>query len=144
MVGEGMQFRRTAEVELLRAVPVFSRCTREELEALAAEADELNVDSGTTLIRQGEHRRAFLVLVEGSAEVWKNGRRINQLGKGDFLGEISLFSGAAPTATVTTTSRTRLLMLTSSAFNRAVEQMPSARETILGTLSERLQTDARS
>jgi NTE family protein len=144
MVGERMQVRRTAEVELLRAVPVFSGCTNEELEVLAAEADELIVESGTTLIRQGEPGREFLVLVDGSAEVWKNGRRINQIGVGDFLGEISLFSGAAATATVTTTSRTQLLVLTNSAFHRAVKQMASAREAILGALSQRLQADAHA
>ena len=138
-----MRIQRTAEVELLRGLPVFSGCTHEELQALAAEADELIVEGGTTLISQGEHGREFLVLVEGSAEVKKNGRTINQLGRGDFLGEISLFSGAAPTATVTTTSRSRLLVLNESAFNRAITQMPSARTNILGALSERLQADAR-
>jgi CRP-like cAMP-binding protein len=141
MVGEGMPFRKPVDVELLRALPVFSACTHDELEALATEADELIVESGTTLIRQGEHGCEFLVLVEGSADVWKNGRRINQLAGGDFLGEISLFSGAAPTATVTTTSRTRLLALTAEAFNRAIKQVPSARENILGVLSERLHAD---
>jgi CRP/FNR family transcriptional regulator, cyclic AMP receptor protein len=143
MVSAGMRGRIAAEIELLRTVPAFSWCSREELDALAAEADEVSVDEGTTLIRQGERGHELIVLVDGSADVWKNGCRINRLAGGDFVGEISLFAEAAPTATVTTTSRSRLLLLSERGFKRAVEQVPSVRASVLHAVSERLQADAR-
>jgi CRP-like cAMP-binding protein len=143
MVVAQMRGRKAAEIELLRTAPVFSWCSREELDVLAAEADEVSVDEGTTLIRQGEPGHELIVLVDGSAEVRKNGRRISRLFGGDFVGEISLFTDAAPTATVTTTSRSRLLLLSERGFRRAVEQMPSVRASILQAVSERLQADTR-
>jgi len=33
-----------------------------------------------------------VIIVDGTADVTKNGQRINQLGPGDFLGEIALIS----------------------------------------------------
>ena len=137
-----MRLRKNAKVELLKAVPLFSHCTKKELEAVAAETDELGVADGTTLTRQGEHGREFVVIVDGSADVHSNGRRINRLGAGDFLGEIALISGAPRTATVTTTSASVLLVLTDRAFWRVVKRVPSVQGSIMRALSERLQADA--
>jgi CRP/FNR family transcriptional regulator, cyclic AMP receptor protein len=53
---------------------------------------------GRNLTRQGESGREFVVIVEGSADVVKDGRKINSLGAGDFLGEISLILDAPRTA----------------------------------------------
>jgi CRP-like cAMP-binding protein len=137
-----MRLRRNAKIELLRSVPLFSRCTRRELDALAAGADELDVPAGKALTRQGERGREFVVIVEGAADVRKNGRRVNRLGPGDFLGEIALVSGAPRTATVTTTEPSRLLVLSDRTFRRVVREIPSVQASILRALSERLQADA--
>ena len=137
-----MRLRKNAKIELLKTVPLFARCTRRELDALAAEADELAVPAGRALARQGERGRDFVVIVDGAADVSKNGRRVNRLGSGDFLGEIALVSGAPQTATVTTTAPSRLLVLSDRAFRRVVREMPSVQASILSALSERLQADA--
>jgi CRP/FNR family cyclic AMP-dependent transcriptional regulator len=137
-----MRLRKNAKIELLKTVPLFARCTRRELDALAAEADELAVPAGRALARQGERGRDFVVIVDGAADVSKNGRRVNRLGSGDFLGEIALVSGGPRTATVTTTAPSRLLVLSDRAFRRVVREMPSVQASILSALSERLQADA--
>ena len=137
-----VQLHKNAKIELIRRVPLFSRCTKRELAALAAEADELTVPEGRTLARQGASGREFIVIVDGSAEVTKGGRPINRLGKGDFLGEIALVAGVPRTATVVTTSKTRLLVLTDRAFGRVVKEMPSVQGSVLKALSERLEADA--
>ena len=137
-----MRLRKNAKIELLKTVQLFARCTRRELDALAAEADELAVPAGRALARQGERGRDFVVIVDGAADVSKNGRRVNRLGSGDFLGEIALVSGAPRTATVTTTAPSRLLVLSDRAFRRVVREMPSVQASILSALSERLQADA--
>ena len=110
--------------------------------ALAAQADELDVNAGTSLTREGEHGREFVVIVDGAADVTKKGRRINRLGPGDFLGEIALISGARRTATVTTAAPSRLLVLTDRAFREITREMPSIQTSLLRALSERLQADA--
>ncbi len=138
---EEAMLRKNAKIELIKRVPLFSRCTRRELELLARESDELTVPEGRPLTTQGQTGREFIVIVDGAAEVRKHGRRINQLGPGDFLGEIALFTGAPRTATVTTTSPSRLLVLTDRAFRHVTEQMPSVQGSIIKALSERLQAD---
>ena len=137
-----MQLRKNAKVELIARVPLFGRCTKKELNAIAGRADELMVPEGRKLVRQGERGREFVVIVDGSADVRRDGRRINQLGRGDFLGEIALLSGAPRTATVITTAPTRILVLTDRAFKAVTTELPSVQTRLLAALSARLHDDA--
>ncbi len=131
--------RKSAKVQLLERVPLFSRCTKRELNALALQADQLGVPAKRELTKQGEVGREFIVLVSGAAEVRKNGRLINRLGPGDFLGEIALLSGSPRTATVLTTEPSEILVLTSRDFDRVVKEIPQLRASLLAALSERLE-----
>jgi CRP-like cAMP-binding protein len=137
-----MRLRRDAKIELIRQVPLFSHCTKKELAAIATLADEVSLRSGTKLTREGETGREFVVIVDGAADVTKNGRRINKLGAGDFVGEIALLSGKPRTATVTTTEDSRVLVLTDRAFRRLTREMPSVQASIVTALSERLHADS--
>lgn len=137
-----MLLRKNAKVELIARVPLFGRCTKKELNAIAARADELALPEGRVLVSQGERGREFVVIIDGTADVHRDGRRINQLGRGDFLGEIALLSGAPRTATVTTTSPTRILVLTDAAFKAVTTELPSVQTRLLAALSARLHDDA--
>jgi CRP/FNR family cyclic AMP-dependent transcriptional regulator len=137
-----MRLRRDAKIELIRKVPLFSHCSKKELAAIASLADEVSLKSGTKLTREGETGREFVVIADGAADVTKNGRRINKLGAGDFVGEIALLSGKPRTATVTTTEDSRVLVLTDRAFRRLTRELPSVQASIVTALSERLHADA--
>jgi len=137
-----MALRRNAKVELLKTVPLFARCSKKELEAIAGEADELDMPAGRDLAVEGASGREFVVIVSGEADVRRKGRRINTLRDGDFLGEIALLTGAPRTATVTSTSSCHLLILTDRAFRRVADAMPSVNEKVLQALAERLAHDA--
>jgi CRP/FNR family transcriptional regulator, cyclic AMP receptor protein len=131
--------RKNAKEQLLHDVPLFSHCTKRELAALAAEADELELPAGTELTREGASGREFIVLARGAAKVTRNGRVLARLGTGDFLGEIALLSGGTRTATVTTTEPSLVLVLTDRAFKRVAAQIPSVNARLVEALAERLQ-----
>ena len=137
-----MPLRRNAKVDLLKTVPLFARCSKKELEAIASEADELELPAGRDLAIEGASGREFIVLVTGAADVRRKGRRINTLGGGDFLGEIALLTGSPRTATVTSSSPCHLLVLTDRAFRRVTAAMPSVNEKVMQALAERLAADA--
>jgi CRP-like cAMP-binding protein len=134
--------RKDAKIELIRRVPLFERCSKRELALVASVADELDVGPGTTLAREGSNGREFVVLVDGTADVSRGGQKINELSGGDFLGEIALVSGRPRTATVTTTSAARILVVTDRAFGRLMEDSPSIQLKVLEALADRLSADA--
>jgi CRP-like cAMP-binding protein len=136
-----MRLHKNTKIDLIKSAPLFARCSKKELTAIATEADELDVPAGRDLARQGERGREFIILIEGSAEVRKNGRRINALGAGDFLGEIALLTDGMRTATVTTTSPSHLLVLTDRAFRRVTDTVPTVSLKVAQALAERLHRD---
>ena len=137
-----MRLRKDAKIALIEQVPLFAHCTKTELAAVAGEADELHIPAGRQLTVEGEPGREFAVLVDGSASVEREGERIRVLGSGDFLGEIALIAGGPRTATVTTTSESRVLVLTDRAFRRVIAAVPSVQEHVMESLGERLQASA--
>src|SRR5512146_423667 len=137
-----MRLHKNAKVELLKAVPLFGNCSKAELQRIASLADELDLAEGATLIREGERGREFLVVVGGSVRVTRRGRKLRDLGAGDFIGEIALVSDVPRTATVTATSPVRLLVITDREFRQLIEQMPSIATKVLQSLGERLHADA--
>ena len=130
--------RRNQKVELIRKAPLFAHLSRRELEQIAQIADEIDLREGKEMTRQGARGREFFVLLEGDAEVKKDGRRINTLGAGDFFGEIALVSDTPRTATVTATSPVRALVITDRSFKRLMQDMPQIQAKVLSALAERV------
>jgi len=127
-----------AKTGIIKRVPLFEGSSRRELRRIAALADEIDVPAGTTLTAEGATGREFVVLVEGVADVTRNGEVVNTVGPGEFVGEISLVTGERRTATVTTRSPAKLLLLNAQAFRSLVEGMPDMKRRIAATAALRL------
>src|SRR3970282_2556688 len=104
---------RNAKMDLLKRVPLFSGCSKKDLGPLALRADEIDLRDGHVLTREGRPGREFFVLIEGTARVTRNGRKLADLGAGDWFGEIALLTDTPRSATVTATSPVRILVITS-------------------------------
>jgi CRP/FNR family cyclic AMP-dependent transcriptional regulator len=78
------------------------------------------------------------VLVEGVAQVEEDGRVVRTLGRGDFIGEISLLTRGPRTATVTAVVPSRLLVLTDRAFRRLADTIPSFAARTWAAAAERM------
>ena len=133
-----MALGRNAKTDLIRAVPLFARCSRAEVAEVATIADEIDVPAEKELTQEGDRGREFFVLLEGSATVRRGGRKVNVLGPGDFFGEIALVSRSARTATVTTTAPSRLLVITESRFRSLLDHSPRIQIRVLEALADRL------
>jgi CRP/FNR family transcriptional regulator, cyclic AMP receptor protein len=129
---------RNQKVELIKHAPLFANCSKRELEQIAQIADEIDLREGKEMTRQGARGREFFVLLEGDADVTKNGRRINQLSGGDFFGEIALVSDTPRTATVTATTPVRALVITDRSFKRLLKDQPEIQSKVLEALAARL------
>ena len=133
-----MQLGRNQKIDLIRKVPLFSRLSKTELRQLAMLADEIDLREGKEMTRQGAAGREFFVLLEGTADVKKDGRKINALGPGDFFGEIALVSHEPRTATVTATSPVRTLVITERSFRRLLDETPQVKTKVMEAMASRL------
>ena len=130
--------RKNAKVDLIKSVPLFSECSRKELGEVAGIADEIDLREGKELTKQGQAGREFFILVEGTADVKKGSRRVNELGPGDFFGEISLIRHTPRTATVVATSPVRTLVITERSFQSLLQHQPGIQNKVMSALAARL------
>src|SRR5262249_59927537 len=134
----GRKVSKNKKIELIKSVPLFTRCSKKELAEIAALADELELPEGKRLIRQGERGREFFVLLDGVVDVSRDGTTIEMMGDGDFFGEIALVSNVPRTATVTASSQVRLLVITDRDFRALLEHSPQIQLKVLEALAGRL------
>jgi CRP/FNR family transcriptional regulator, cyclic AMP receptor protein len=133
-----VRLHKNAKVELLKGVPLFARCSKKELAEIATIADEIDLPEGKQLTKEGGRGREFFVLLDGSADVRRNKRKVKTLGPGDFLGEIALVTKTPRTATVTTSSPVRALVVSEQNFRRLLERSPDVQIKVLEALAERV------
>ena len=139
-----MALGRNAKIDLLKNVPLFAGCSKNELRELAMSADEIDLRDGYVLATEGRPGREFFVLVNGTVRVSRSGKKLAELGPGAWFGEIALLTNEPRTATVTATSPVDVLVITDRRFKRAVETMPTIALKVLGCVGVRLGRDARS
>jgi len=133
-----MRLGHNAKIDLIKSVPLFSRCSKKDLAEVAKLADEIDFGAGRELTREGSSGREFFVIVEGEVDVSRKGKKVNSLGAGDFFGEIALIAHTPRTATVTSTTPVRLLVITGQSFKTLLEHQPPIAAKVLSALAERL------
>jgi CRP-like cAMP-binding protein len=133
--------RKDAKIELLKRVPLFAGCSKRELREVASVADEVSVREGRELTIQGQRGREFFVLVEGEADVRRNGRKLTTLRGGDFFGELALVTKRPRTATVVAKTPARVLVVTARAFRALLERSPGIEGKVFQALVQRIPGD---
>ena len=130
--------KKNPKIDALRRVPLFEHCSTRELSKIAKTVDEVDLPEGRTLTHEGLYGKEFVVLAEGIADVEQDGEVVNTLGPGDFFGEISLVTGMPRTATVTTRSPARLLVLNGHSFRSLLATAPLIRRRVVSAAALRL------
>jgi hypothetical protein len=128
--------------EVLQKIPLFALCTAYELKFIASRVQSREFPIGATLCTQGERASEFFVVVEGHAEARRDGSVLRTLGPGDFFGEIALIDEGPRTATVTSTSPLRCLVIASPQFRDVLGQNADIAVRILDAVTRRLRATA--
>jgi CRP-like cAMP-binding protein len=129
-----------AKLEAMRSVPLFANLSRSHLERVASIADEIDLAAGRTMTTEGDRGREAFVILEGHAEVTREGEPVALVGRGDVVGEIAVVSDVPRTATVKATSDVRALVLTDRDFRRLLEDEPEIGEAVRRVAAERAES----
>lgn len=130
------------KIDALKKVSLFARCSDPELRFVASEADEVDIAAGRTLIRQGEPGDTFYVLLDGEAEVVIDGKHVRTIRAGDYFGEISMLDGGPATATVSTKTPVRAMVMSHSQFRDAIKGNDELLIQVLAAVAGRLRADS--
>jgi CRP/FNR family cyclic AMP-dependent transcriptional regulator len=138
---------RTRDIYLdhLSQVPLFSTCSRKDLQKLGKASDEIEVKEGKVLVEEGKPGHEFFLIEDGTAEVRRKNRKVATLGRGQFFGELSLLDRGPRSATVIADTDMTLVVLGQREFLGVIDEVPAMAHKLLAALAGRLRdADSRA
>lgn len=133
-----MRRGKDRKVELLGKVDLFGECNASELKRIASLADEIEVDKGTVLTREGMPGRECFIISSGKAKCTLRGKRLATYGAGDVFGEMALLDNEPRAATITADTDMVLFVVDSRSFWGLCEEAPSVTKKIMKAIAQRL------
>jgi CRP-like cAMP-binding protein len=130
-----------SKTKALSRVPLFSQLDKRELEFVCSRADEVDAKAGQILTTQGRLGDSFYILLDGEAYVDVDGKPRRTLQTGDFFGEISMLDRGLASATVTTKTEAKLLVMSHAQFRDAIKGSDGLLVKVLAAMGERLRAD---
>ena len=121
----------------LKSIPLFQDVPDDELRQVATFAQEVSVEQGRELVREGDFSYEFMAIEEGEAEVTRDGEHVADIGPGDFFGEVGLLEKTLRNATVTAKTPMMLVTLTGWDLKRMERHIPEAIERVRAVLEDR-------
>ena len=124
-------------------VPLFQSISQKGLRAIVSAATEVDVPAGKMLVREGDHGRELYVILRGTAEVFRGGRKLRELTPGEFFGEMALLHPAPRTATVTARTDMRVMVLDAREMEVVLDQEPAVAKRLLEAMAQRIRQAER-
>ena len=121
----------------LKESPLFAGLNRKERQALAPRTDEIDLEQGRVIVREGEWPYEFFAIEQGTVEVRRGDQLLAELGPGDFFGEMGLVSDTRRNASVVASSPVTVIVMTAQAFRQTSREMPEVAAKIRAAIEER-------
>jgi cAMP-dependent protein kinase regulator len=130
--------RQSDLIAHLGDVPLFSHCSKRDLQALARNTEVLEFSEGARIVSQGDAGNAFYVLLDGSAGVARNGRHVGDLKSGDYFGELAILDPAPRNADIVAHTPVTVARLLVKPFRQMLRDVPAMNERLLAGLARRV------
>jgi len=121
----------------LSEIPLFAGLNRKERRALAPRTDEVDLEEGRVIVREGEWAYEFFAIEAGTCEVRRGDQLLAELGPGDFFGEMGLVGDTRRNASVIAKSPLTVVVMTAQAFRQTSRELPEVAGKIRAAIEER-------
>lgn len=130
------------DVDRLQDLPLFSHLSKRDRKRVAPLLEEVDVEAGRELVREGDLAHELFVIEEGTAEISREGELIGELGAGDFFGEIALLAeDHRRTSTVTAASAMRVAVMLGHDVRVLERELPDIAHQVRAAMAARLAQD---
>jgi CRP-like cAMP-binding protein len=126
-----------SRLQFLRRVPLFRGMSDSELARVDRLMDDVNLETGHELVREGSFGHEAFVIVAGEADVSIGGHKVAVVGPGEVVGEMALVDHSPRNATVRARSPMQVLAVDPANFAALLDEGGVSRQ-VLKTVVRRL------
>jgi CRP/FNR family cyclic AMP-dependent transcriptional regulator len=129
--------------DILLNIPLFAELGIDRIGDLVDQAAMRTYRANTVVMQKGDEASALYVLLSGRVKVFSaddNGKEIvlNELGPGDYLGELALIEDSTRSASVMTVTSSRFLVIPKASFQAYLMSRPGVALHLIGALAARV------
>ncbi len=124
----------------LGSVWLFSGCSKAERKSIGRKANLEHALAGDTIVSEGDVGTVFYFIVDGKAAVTRRGRKVVELGPGQYFGELALLDSLPRSATVKASTDMTLLAIGQRDFEAILKESPSTTRKLLVATASRLRS----
>jgi CRP-like cAMP-binding protein len=132
-----------AEVECLKAVPLFNGLDPRRLKLIAFTSDRMSYEPGSILFRQGDDSDAAFVILEGKADVMIDtpaGQiKVATLGENSLVGEMGVMTNSPRSATIVAEDKLTTLRIPKEMFMSLVTEFSQVGLAVIRELASRVE-----
>jgi len=139
---------RDGGYSFLKAIPLFAKLTLDDMKDLYRLTTEVSFTAGEVMIEQGTDGRGLFVVVEGHLEIVlvqpTGTKKLNTLGPGAYVGEVSLLGRSRTSARVAAVGRVQALHIPPEQFEHFLNGKPAAALRVYRLFAENLAERVRA
>jgi len=132
----------------LKAIPLFSKLSIDDMKDLYRMTSEVAFSPGQIVIEAGSDGRGLFVVIQGKLDILavqpSGTKRLNTLGPGAYVGEVSLLGKAKTSARVAALDAVQALHIEPTQFEHYLQSRPSAALRIYRLFAENLAERVRA
>ena len=141
------RFRRQYLEEVLPSL--FGPLDEQTLNHIETQIEWVHLQRGEVLVRQGEATDSLYIVISGRLDVLVSDpdgheRVVNQIARGEYIGETTIFTGEPRTASLYAARDSELAKLAKPAFEALVQQYPQALMSLAKLVFQRFNKMQRS
>jgi serine/threonine protein phosphatase PrpC len=126
------------KIHILESIGLFKDLTQQELLRVLRVIYEQTYQAGEQILKAGDKSPSIFVIVEGSVNLSRDAKHINQLGVGEHFGELSLIQESVSSVDIHAKDDTLLLAISLGQFEALVKEDATLGNKLLWNLMRQL------
>lgn len=125
------------DADALKAVPIFAGLSNKAREIAAQHADEVTLEAGETLVKQGAVAHEFFVVLDGTVDIVIDDELVKSIVAETVIGEIGVLETHYRTATVVAKTPVRFIVMDGRALRALADTEPGVYEELKAIIDAR-------
>lgn len=143
-VGTSSEIDVALKIEVLKEIPLFQKLGYSELTKVLEISRTYKFDKSSKIIAEGELGDELYIVLLGNVDVFVGETRVDQLGAGNYFGEMAMIDKRPRSATALATSYTIVMGIKRSHFEQLIRTDNSLGVQVLWNFTHRLSAMMRN
>lgn len=126
------------KILFLKTIPLFENVPEYILCDMIEQSNEITAPANSDIVKEGDILNSMYIIMQGTVSVYKKGKLLHEMKKGEVFGEVYAFSPYQSEVTISANEDASLLQIDNNTIYSLVDDHPDLAKTLISELCRRL------